>query len=170
MKRPAKNEYNPYFENYVSLVPEGDFFTLFKENTNATVDFFSNLPKEKHEFSYAEGKWTPKQVLMHLIDTERVFAYRAFVASRLDNETELQSYDDVKYANNTDVSNRKMNHIVEEFQAVRRASETIFENLTDEQSQFINNVSGNPVSARAMAFIMIGHVKHHFNVVKERYL
>ncbi|MBK6835345.1 MAG: DinB family protein [Bacteroidetes bacterium] len=170
MQKPEQNEYNPYFQNYLNLVGEGNFFELFTQNTIDCISFFESLPKEKHNYQYAAGKWSVKQVLMHIIDTERVLSYRALVGARGDNTTQLQSYDDDAYANNVDVSNRSLESIIEEFKTIRRATELLYENITEEQSKFKASTQNYPITPRALGFIMIGHCKHHLNVLKERYL
>lgn len=170
MQKPEQNEYNPYFQNYLNLVGDGDFFELFKQNTNDCISFFESLPKEKHNYRYAEGKWPMKQVLMHIIDTERVLSYRALVGARGDNKTELQAFDDDEYASNVDVSNRSLESIIEEFKTIRRATELLYENITEEQSRFKANAVNYTITPRALGFIMIGHCTHHLNILKERYL
>ncbi len=170
MHKPETNEYNPYFQNYLNLVGDGDFFDLFKQNTSDCIFFFESLPKEKHNYRYAEGKWSMKKVLMHIIDTERVLSYRALVGARGDNKTELQAFDDDAYASNVDVSNRSLESIIEEFKTIRRATELLYENMTEEQSKFKANTVTYTITPRALGFIMIGHCKHHLNVLKERYL
>ena len=170
MKRPESNEYNPYFQLYIDLVPDGDFFNLFTQNTIEVIRFFENIPTNKHNYRYAENKWTIKAVLMHIIDTERIFSYRALVAARGDNITQIQTYDDDAYARNVDVTNRSMESLLEEFKAVRKSAEILFENLTDDQSKFMANAVNYKITSRALAYIMIGHIQHHLNVVKERYL
>ena len=170
MKRPNINEYNPYFQQYIDLVPYDDFYLLFKNDTSQTLNFFKNLSEEKHNYAYAENKWTIKQVFMHLIDTERVFSYRALVAARGDKTTQLQSFDDNLYAKNAAGNNRSMDSLLEEFAVVRRGTEIIFENITEEQSRFEGNAIMHSITARALGFIIIGHTHHHLNVIKERYL
>ncbi len=170
MKRPELNEYNPYFQRYIDLVEDGNFFDLLKQNTNDTIRFFENIASEKHNYSYAENKWTVKAVLMHIIDTERVFSYRVLVAARGDNTTKIQTYDDDAYASNVDVTNRSMESLLEEFKVVRRSAEILFENLTDTQSKFMANAVNYNITPRALAYIMIGHIQHHLNTLKERYL
>ena len=90
MNRPEKIEYNPYFQSYIDLVELGDFQEIFTKNTKQTIDFFNSIPLEKHNYKYGIDKWTIKEVLMHIIDTERVFAYRTLVCLRGDNKTSLQ--------------------------------------------------------------------------------
>jgi DinB superfamily len=170
MNRPANNEYDPYFQRYLGQVPEGEFGFLFDESTSKVVQFFGSIPNEKHDFSYSIGKWSIKTVLMHLIDTERVFAYRALVTSRGDVSTQLQPFDEDAYAAATDVSTRSMDSLLEEFLAVRRTTALLFEHMTDAESAIIGKGPTHGISARAIAFILIGHVQHHVSVVQERYL
>ena len=170
MKQPGINEYNPYFQHYIDLVPEGDFYMLFKDNTSKVVDFFKNIPAEKHSYAYADNKWTVKQMLMHLIDTDRVFSYRVLVAARADADTQLPTFDDNHYAKNANGTVRTMNSLLEEFTVVRRSAEIIFENVTESQSMFAANAGKHVITVRALGFIIMGHAWHHLAVLKERYL
>lgn len=170
MNRPEKIEYNPYFQNYIDLVEAGDFHVVFSRNTQHTIDFFSKIPKDKHDYKYADNKWTIKEVFMHIIDTERVFAYRTFVCLRGDNKTPLHSMDDNLYASNIDVTPRTMESLIEEFKVVRNNSTLLFENVTEAQSKFLGNGVTHHFSARALGLIMIGHILHHIKIINERYL
>jgi hypothetical protein len=125
---------------------------------------------EKLDYKYAPGKWTIKELLMHLIDTERVFAYRALVAARGDTSTPHYRMDEELYASNVDVSQRTLESLILEFQAVRSATEKLFENITDAQSKSRCNVVTHPMTARAIGYFMIGHVRHHLKIIEERYL
>jgi hypothetical protein len=170
MQKPEVKEYNPYFKNYIDLVQEGYFLSLLSNNTNETISFFENIALDKQDYRYAKGKWTIKEILMHIIDTERVMAYRALVASRGDNKTPLPSVDEDLYAANVDVSKRTMADLLLEFKAVRSATEILFKNITEEQSNFLANAVTYQITARAIGYIMIGHILHHLNIVRERYL
>lgn len=107
---------------------------------------------------------------MHIIDTERVFSYRALAAARGDSETPVYRMDEELYARNVDVTNRTMSDLISEFKTVRRATEYLFENLTHSQSQRWCNVVTHPMTARAIGYFLIGHVQHHIGVVRDRYL
>ncbi len=170
MNRPEEVEYNPYFQDYINLVELGDFHTIFKQNTLKTIDFFSSIPNEKHDYKYADNKWTIKEVLMHIIDTERVFAYRTLVCLRGDSKTPLHSMDDNLYASNIVVTDRSMESLLEEFKIVRANSNVLFENVSEEQSKFLGNGVTHNFSARALGLIMIGHISHHIQIIRERYL
>ncbi|MNE48372.1 DinB superfamily protein [compost metagenome] len=170
MQKPLKEEYNPYYQHYIDLVPDGKFDIVFNNNTQQTISFFENIPVEKHEYKYQPGKWSIKEVLMHIIDTERVMSYRTLVAARGDNNTPLPSFDEDGYANNVDVSNRNMADLLDEFKAVRSGTEKLVNNLTEAQLKFKANAVTHPITACALSYIMIGHINHHINVLKERYL
>ena len=170
MDKPEKIEYNPYFQDYIDLVPLGDFQKTFLENTENTIEFFENIPADKHDYKYGIDKWTIKEVLMHIIDTERVFAYRTLVCLRGDNITPLHSMDDMLYASNVDVTHRTMESLIGEFKAVRNNSSLLFQNVTEEQSKFLGNGVTHNFSARALGLIMMGHILHHINVLNTRYL
>jgi len=107
---------------------------------------------------------------MHIIDTERVFSYRALAAARGDSETPVYSMDEELYARNVDVTHRAMSDLISEFKAVRSATEYLFENLTDSHSQRWCNVVTHPITARAIGYFLIGHAQHHIEVVTDRYL
>ena len=169
MQKPLSNEYHPNYQKYFDLVPEGDYLEILGQNSTETVSFFENIPDEKHDYRYAEGKWTIKELLMHIIDTERVFSYRALTAARGDDSPHYRM-DEELYARNVDVSQRTMQSLISEFSAVRSSSEKLFENLTDAQSEMWCNIVPNKMTSRAIGYFLIAHIRHHVNVIKERYL
>jgi hypothetical protein len=170
MQKPMTDEYNPYFQHYIDISGDGVFLDLLQQNTEQTVTCFSNINIEKHNYKYATDKWTIKEVLMHIIDTERVFAYRAFVCMRGDDKTLLHSMDEHLYAANANVADRTMQSLIDEFLIVRKNSSILFEQLSEIQSSFKGNAITHPITARALGYIMIGHIKHHINIINERYL
>lgn len=169
MQRPLADEYQESYQKYFDLVPEGAYLELLRQDSTDTVRFFEAIPPDKLDYKYAPGKWTIKELLMHLIDTERVFSYRALVAARGDTATPHYRMDEELYARNVDASRRTLPSLISEFQAVRRATEILFENLSDEQSLSQCNVVTHPMTARAIGYFMIGHVRHHLKVIEERY-
>ena len=168
MQRPEVSEYHPNYQKYFDILPDGDYSEILSRNTFETINFFAAVPPEKHNYRYAEGKWTTKEILMHIIDTERVFAYRALAAARGD-ATPVYRMDEELYARNVDVSSRSMVDLLSEFGAVRSASESLFQNMTEEQSKRECNILTHPMTARAIGYFMIGHVLHHVGVVRDRY-
>jgi hypothetical protein len=133
MQKPSLGEYHPDYQKYFDLVPAGDYLLLVEQNSIDTVNFFEDIRSEKLDYRYADKKWTVK-VLLHIIDTERVFSYRALAAARGDN-TPIYRIDEELYARNVDVSHRTLPSLISEFKAARTSTETLFENLTDTQSK-----------------------------------
>ena len=168
MERPLPDEYMPHFQHYLDQSGEGEFFNLLEQNTAEVFRFFNAIPPDKENYAYAPGKWTIKSVLMHLIDVDRIFSFRALVAARLD-PSPLPSFEEDEYAAHVDVTNRSMENLLTEFEAVRKTIILQFENATEAQSRFKGNVSGHPISPRAIGFIIIGHANHHLSILTERY-
>src|SRR5215475_6303077 len=133
MQKPLTGEYAPGYQHYFDLVTEGDFYNLLKQNANETIAFFEAIPNEKLDYKYGEGKWTIKEVFMHIIDTERVFSYRGLAAARGDASPHYRM-DEELFARNVDVSHRSLQSLISEFKAVRCSTEQLYEHLTDAQS------------------------------------
>ncbi|MFK7784780.1 MAG: DinB family protein [Crocinitomicaceae bacterium] len=170
MELPKKNEYYSGYQPYIDLAGIGGFFEEFDSATDETIGFLRSIDVDKLNYAYAENKWTIKEVLMHIIDTERGFSYRAIVCIRNDKKTPLYGMDEDFYAKQVDVSNRSIESMLEEFEIVRRGFRILFENCTDEQSSFLGNAVNYEISARALGYISIGHTRHHLNVIREKYL
>lgn len=169
MQKPEPEEYNPFFSGYISLVPDGDYMQVLRVNTAEIINFFGSIPEEKHSFRYAVGKWSIKDIMMHITDTERVMMYRALAAARLDDTIILGNMDENLYAANADVTNRTLDNILKEFSTLRASSEVFFENLGDNESKFAAKTQSHPITARAIGYIIIGHPIHHIQIVKQRY-
>ena len=169
MQKPSPDEYGPGYQKYFDLVPAGEYLSLLGQNSTDTISFFENIPVEKLDYSYADGKWTVKQVLMHLIDTERVFSVRALVAARGDSSPHYRMNEEL-YAKNVDVSQRSLPSLIAEFRAVRSSTEQFFENLGEEQSKLSCNIAPYPMTARSIGYFLIAHIQHHIGVIQERYL
>lgn len=170
MLKPLPGECREYFHRYIDLVPSGTFINTLQSNTTETASFFANLPADKQHYRYTEGKWTPKEVLLHIMDTERIFTYRALAAVRGDKDAALPGYDENMYAANADANSRSMDDLLEEFSAIRVATKKLFENVTEVQSLQTTNVAGVATSTRALAYVIIGHTLHHMRIIQERYL
>ncbi len=169
IQRPTPAEHAAYFQKYIDLVPDGDFMEVFGENLRQFAGFFHQIPADKIDFSYAEGKWTIKEVVMHLIDTERIMAYRAMTFLRNDL-CNLPSCDEDLYAANADVTNRSLESLITEFSLLRQSHFYLFQNISDAAAQRVGTVNNRSISPQALAYIMIGHVLHHIKIVEERYL
>ena len=170
MKRPKKGEYAPFHETYLNAVPSrGAPLALLKKSFKETQQLLGSLPEEMGDFAYEPGKWTIKQLMMHIIDTERVFAYRTLSFMRADR-IGLPGFNQDFWMEQVDVSNRSIKDLLKEWKAVRDNSIFLCQQCTEEQSTFVGTASNWKVSVRAYFFIMVGHHLHHLGILKERYL
>lgn len=168
MARPQPNECAPYYQKYIALAQGNSISELVNNHAYELQEFYNNLPESKADFAYAENKWTVKQVLQHLTDAERVFAYRAFRISRND-ETPLSSFDENAYVENGFANQRALSSLKQEFNSIRAATDIFLLGLNEEQVMRMGTASNNPVSVNALAYIIYGHLLHHKNLLKERY-
>ena len=169
MSKPEKTEYGEFYERYVSLIDETDIVSAFEAQLDEMLEFLGAISEEKSATAYAEGKWTIKELVGHLIDGERIFGYRALRISRRD-ETPMEGFEQDGYIENSEFNNYKFSELTKEFELVRRANIIFFRHLSGEAFTRMGTASGSPVSVRALAFIMLGHVRHHENILKTRYL
>jgi hypothetical protein len=165
----AASEYNPYYKTYIDKVGDATLLEALHEGLQATKVFFSDIPIDKLEFRYAEGKWTPKEILLHIIDSERVFAYRALTFARSEN-SDLPGFDEGEFSKNSMANRRSMEQLINEFSTVRHATISLYSHFSNETLQRIGKANGSAMSVRAAGFVICGHEKHHIEVVKERYL
>lgn len=169
MKNLQLNEFAPYYENYIKLVPEQDIVKGLLKQKEEMLHFFKTIPVFKHEFQYAEGKWTIKDIILHLIDVERIFTYRALRIARND-KTELPGFEENDYVVTANANNREYESLLAEYETVRNASISLFETFTTDDLLRLGMASNNNVSVRAIGYIILGHELHHKNVILERYL
>ncbi|GEP96513.1 DinB family protein [Chitinophaga cymbidii] len=169
MARPSAQDYAEFYHTYVSLVPEDDILQAFTSQTTATLEFLDEIPEEKLDYAYATGKWTVRQVLQHMTDAERIFAYRALRFARKDI-TPLPGFEENAYAAEANVAHRDWVDMIEEFQLVRLASEHLFRSLNEEELQRKGVASNAPITVLSLGYIIIGHAMHHQRVIAERYL
>jgi hypothetical protein len=169
MNRPESTEFAPYYEKYISLVDGNDALPVLVQQPAELRSMFSGLAEEKGTFAYAEGKWTLKELLSHLVDGERIFSYRVLRISRGD-ETPLEGFEQDDYIENSNANNRTFADLLEEFDLQRRSNMLLLNNISDDGSKRMGTASDNPVSVRALAYVMAGHTRHHLNVLRERYL
>lgn len=163
-------EYAPYYETYLKRV-QGDTNLIggFEKSLIDTPHFFQSIPNEKLHFQYAADKWTPKEILQHLIDTERIFTYRALRISRND-KTELPGFDENAYVLPSMANQKSLAQLVDEFESLRQANICMYKGFSDEMLICLGKASGGPVSVRAIPFILLGHELHHMAIVEQRYL
>ncbi len=167
--KPAANEYANYYEKYVTLVPEGDVVKTLESQLENTLRFLRGLSPELGDYRYAPDKWSIKEVVGHMIDTERIFAYRALRFGRNDQNA-LAGFEQEGYIQSANFGARELADIIDEFESVRRANLHLFRNLDDAAWLRTGNASDNDVSVRALAYITAGHELHHLGVIKSKYL
>lgn len=167
--RPDLSLVGSWYHGYISLVPEENLAEAFKNHTFRLETFLNSIPPEKYDHTYGPGKWTIKQVVQHIIDAERVFAYRALRFARKD-ETPLPGFDENLFADNAKTENRSWSALVEECKAVRLSSVLMFSDFDAEQLNARGTASGNGNYVLGWAYILLGHATHHINIVQERYL
>ncbi|HET6528647.1 MAG TPA: DinB family protein [Balneolaceae bacterium] len=166
--QPTSDEYGDSYKGYVSLVNSKNVITALLQQGQKLTALIHTLSSKQADYRYAEGKWSVRQVLGHLIDTERVMAYRALCISRGD-KTPLPGFDQDKYMDHAHFEERDLQSLAAEYDALRNADISMFSSFNQEQAQRSGTASGYPVSVRALAYIIAGHEKHHLNILKERY-
>lgn len=167
--RPTEAEYASYYGRYVSLVPEGDFLRLFEQQGAETQKLLRAVSEEKSQYRYAADKWSIREVVGHVTDTERVFTYRALHFARGD-AAPLPAMDEKLWAAGSTAHNRSLASLLDELLALRAATLSLFRGFTDDELARSGTASNNRVTVRALAYITAGHERHHVNILKERYL
>ena len=165
----TKEEYPAYFSPYIATLDNVDLIEELEISVHRLIRFIQDIPMDKHDYSYADGKWTIKDIIQHIIDAERVFAYRALRFARND-KTELPGFEENDYVDEANGNKRSIMELLTELSAVRHATILLFKSFTQEQLARIGIASENPMSVRAAGFVIIGHQNHHQKVFEERYL
>jgi uncharacterized damage-inducible protein DinB len=167
--KPEPSAYGDFYQNYIDLVPQADLFDALLTSTSNSFGFWNSIPEEKGNYRYAEDKWSIKELLQHIIDTERIFSYRALAFAR-GEKAALPGYDEDNYAENCYADLRSLDSLVKELQLVRKSTIMLFETFDTSVLDNVRKASGSNLSVRAAGFIIVGHEIHHINVMKERYL
>lgn len=163
-------EYAPYQEAYIKLVSnEWSLAEELEVSLHNFIHFVRDITMDKYDYRYAEGKWTIKDIIQHIIDTERIFAYRALRIARGD-KTALPGFEENDYANAAQADRRHLQELLTELSMVRQSTIFMFKSFREEDLLNMGTASGYNISARAVGFLIIGHQIHHMNVFKERYL
>lgn len=168
MKRPQPDEYSAFQQKYIEKIGEDPISELSDQLINFPA-FLRAIPVNKTDYAYAEGKWTLKELLGHVIDTERILTYRLLRFARNDS-TALEGFEEDDYVKHAHFRNQNFNDLVEECEAVRKANLYLFKSLTEEELERKGVANQSPSSVRALLFIIAGHMKHHQRVIEERYL
>lgn len=166
---PQAEEYAPYYGRYISLVPAADILGLLEQQVDETHKLLSVISEPQAEFRYAPGKWSIKQVLGHMVDTERIMSYRALRIARGD-QTPIPGFEQDDYVLNGPFERCTFSILLEDFSTLRKATLTLFRNLDSENWNRRGVAAGNEVTVRALAYIIAGHEVHHCNVLRAKYL
>ena len=161
--------YPAFMKGYLSLVDVDTVADAIEKYPEVILDFFKNIPFDKISYRYAENKWNIKEMLQHIIDTERIFAYRALRIARHD-KTPLPGFDEKSYAAAVNADERSWEILMNEFEAVRKSSDLLLQSFTEDQLQQSGTTSNEPNTVKAISFVVYGHILHHINILKERYL
>ena len=165
-----KKHYNPYFQTYINtLNKELSLLELLKKQVNNFPEFMAAIPAKKLHYAYADGKWTLAEALQHIIDTERVFQYRALRFARKDR-TPLSSFDENLFASEVNMENSSIETIINEYKSVRTSTISLFTSFNQEALNELGTVGNSSLSVAAAGFIICAHQKHHRNIIRKRYL
>ena len=167
--RPAPSEYAPYYGRYIALVPDGPIVETLRDQIVETTTLLASFPEAKGDHRYQPGKWSVKEVIGHMIDSERVFSYRALRFARRD-ETPLPGFEQDDYVPAGAFGRRTLRDLIEEFRAVREATVHLYRHLDEEALSRSGIANENRMSVRALAWSIAGHERHHVGVLRERYL
>lgn len=168
MPKPNTQDYPAYYSNYIKCVDAESIEEIINKYANYIVAFCNNIPIDKANYYYANGKWTVKEVLQHLIDAERFFVYRALRFSRRDT-TELAGYDENYYIENAHTNENNLEDIIQEFIALRTSTDFFLKNLNTADLLQVGTANKGNISVNAIAFIIYGHILHHIKILEERY-
>lgn len=165
----TNKEYHEYYIPYVNILGDVELIAELKESKNSFVNFLKELPAGKLLFAYASNKWTVAEVILHIIDAERIFQYRALRFARKDS-TSLPGFNENDYVPTSNANTRSVESLINEFVSVRESSISLFETFTEEMLSSLGTASNTPMSVRALGFVISGHQRHHQRIITERYL
>ena len=166
--RPAESEYPEYFRKYVSLVPEDDVLSALEPQVALIGGLPDRLEPSRETYAYGTGKWSVRELLGHVNDVERVFAYRALTFSRFD-AVSLPGFDEARWTPHGHFAEVPLRRLADEFVMLRRANLEMLRRLDDAQWRAGGKADDKPITVRALAYVMAGHVRHHLNVLRDRY-
>lgn len=169
MAKPDLSTVPEWYHKYVNQIEEDDLEQALRLNTESSLQFFNSIPKEKWGYRYAEGKWSIREMLQHIVDAERIFAYRALCFAR-GEQASLPGFEEDAYAAASKADRRSAADLLAEFETVRRSIQQLFASFDEEQLSSVGIANNSPVSVNAIGFIIPGHAQHHINILKERYL
>ena len=165
----SSTEYHPYFQGYISLAPDLSLEEALSNGLEQSAAFYASIPEDKLEYRYAEGKWSVKEIIQHLIDSERMFCFRALSFARSENAN-LPGFDENEFTANSNADKKSLDSLLEEYKAVRAATIHMFRGMEEATLKSTGMANGNTLSTRAAGFLICGHEIHHRNIITERYL
>ncbi|MES1243103.1 MAG: DinB family protein [Acidobacteriota bacterium] len=168
IERPAASEYASFYAGYISSLPDGDILDILEKQTSELRQLAAATPADRETFRYADGKWSVREVVGHMIDGERVFSYRTLRFSRGD-QTPLPGFEENQYVAASGFDRRPLASLVDELVLLRQANLGMLRALAPEAWTRTGTANNHPISVRALAFIMAGHVRHHLNILRDRY-
>lgn len=168
MKKPDITEYDSYYQTYINALPEFSIKQILEEQIIEIQNIFGNMNEEKGNYYYAEGKWSIKEVLGHITDTERIFSYRILSFARCEKQ-KIPGFDQNEYVLKGNFNNRTVKDLLEEFICLRKSNIILINSFNEEILKNIGNANGKNVTVNALQFILAGHVHHHIKVLKEKY-
>ena len=166
--RPAKGDYSEYYQQYIDLVEDDNILSVLTEQNKKTQNILNSFLKDKGNYRYAEGKWTVREIVGHLMDVERIFAYRAISIARGEKKS-LPGFDQDEYVKNGMFNQRTLPDLIYEFRLLRECNILLFKGLDKSVWQNRGLANDNEVTVLALMFMIAGHEKHHLNILKERY-
>ena len=169
MRRPETNEYAPFYEGYIKDVIGNDPFRNLENQYQEIQSILQSLPEEEANFAYAEGKWTVKEVLGHMIDTERIMDYRALCISRKDKQS-LPGFEQDDYVQEANFKERTITNLLEDYRIVRKSTISLFKNFTENMLNQRGVANDKEITVLALLYIITGHEMHHLKILKEKYL
>ena len=164
-----EGDYNSYYKTYIDKLGEADLLSMLKKQSENFPNFMASIPKDKLGYSYAEGKWTISEALQHIIDTERVFQYRAFRFSRND-KTALPGFEQDDFVPESGANTKSIQAMINEYKSVRAATISLYESFDESIMHRVGTASNSPMSVGAIGLITCGHQRHHRDIIRERYL
>ena len=169
MSKPSPDQYTPNYQAYIGLIEEDNLIEALENGQRKVREFILSFPKDRLEYVYEAGKWTIRQVLLHITDTERIMSYRALRFARND-QTNLPGFDQDQYMQFANISGRKLPQLSEEFMITRESTLSLFRTFDETCLKRQGTANGKGVSVLALGYIIAGHCQHHLNILNQKYL
>lgn len=168
MAKPNIAEIPAFYQRYVEAVKSDELIPALEGGKNQILDFFNSIPKSKEDFRYADAKWSVREVINHMMDAERVFAYRALTFSRNDS-TELPGFDENSWAPQANADGRSLAELIAEYENLRTSTIDLFNSFSDDMLSRSGIASGIKMDVMTLGFLIAGHEQHHYSILKDRY-